>query len=82
VRTAVTSGTTSGPSILPDTFTGESNNLSLVNACPIGGANPAILFTESNADGAIAMCPGWQAQPSELFGVLFDDAGPPAPPSK
>ena len=70
VRTTVDSGTTSMPGCDERGFTGESNNLTLVNCCPIGGASPAILFTESNAAGAIAMCPGYQ--PSYLFDLLFD----------
>jgi hypothetical protein len=56
VRTSVTSGTTSAPIPQLQTFTNESNNLNLANpACPIGGASPAILFTESNV-GATSIC--------------------------
>jgi hypothetical protein len=57
VRTGVDSGTTSAPICDGQTFTGESNNLSLVPpCCPIGGTSPAIVFTESNAAGATSPC--------------------------
>jgi hypothetical protein len=57
VRTEVGSGTTSGPTCDRQSFTGESNNLTLVvPCCPRGGTSPAIVFTESNAAGATATC--------------------------
>ncbi|MGB8901382.1 MAG: hypothetical protein WCC90_20050, partial [Methylocella sp.] len=48
VRTSANNGTTNAPSRLAEGFTGETNNLNLVSACsPIGGASPAIVFTET-----------------------------------
>ena len=49
VRSGVTSGSTAGPSCDLHTFTGESNNLTLVNAAPTAapGAMPALVFSES-----------------------------------
>jgi len=64
VRTTVDDGTTNPPSCLPEGFTGETNNLALVqpspsvpqaaNCCRYGGALPNIQFMESNASGATA----------------------------
>jgi len=50
VRNAVSSGTTNGPGCLDQSFTGESNNLTLVNTSPnaVVGSMPALLFSESN----------------------------------
>jgi hypothetical protein len=48
VRTVVNSGTTSAPTCSPGGYTAESNNLTLVGPCsPVGGASPAIVFTET-----------------------------------
>jgi hypothetical protein len=60
VRNAVSSGSSSGPGCEDDTFTGESNNLTLVNTAPaaVVGSLPALLFSESNpaAAGFSATC--------------------------
>jgi hypothetical protein len=60
VRTAVTSGTTAGPSCHIKSWTGESNNLTLVNSPPTAspGSAPALVFSESNPapGGAMATC--------------------------
>jgi len=60
VRTSVDSGTTIAPTCENTGTTGETNNLTLVTTpkpcCPIGGASPAIVFTESNAAGAKSTC--------------------------
>jgi hypothetical protein len=48
VATSVDDGTTNAPSCVEDGFTGETNNLNLIAPCsPIGGASPAIMFTEN-----------------------------------
>ncbi|MGO9268318.1 MAG: hypothetical protein ACLQBA_26100, partial [Candidatus Binataceae bacterium] len=53
VRTSLDDGTTNAPSCEEDGFTGETNNLNLVAPCgPVGGASPAIVFTESLDSGA------------------------------
>jgi len=53
VQNAVGGGTTTSPTLVPQTFTGESNNLTLANPpCPIVGSSPAIVFTETNASPA------------------------------
>jgi hypothetical protein len=52
VTTSVADGTTNAPSCEEEGFTGETNNLNLVAPCsPIGGASPAIVFTESLDSG-------------------------------
>jgi hypothetical protein len=57
VRTSVDDGSTKSPSCVRNGFTGETNNLTLVNrCCTYGGSSPSIVFTESNAPGAIATC--------------------------
>jgi len=60
VRTGVDSGTTSGPGCDNATFTGESNNLTLVNVPPNAskGPMPALVFSERNPApaGAAATC--------------------------
>jgi hypothetical protein len=60
VRNAESSGTTNGPGCLDTSFTGESNNLTLVNTPPaaVVGSMPALLFSESNpaSAGAMATC--------------------------
>jgi hypothetical protein len=60
VRTAVTSGTASGPGCHVKSWTGESNNLTLVNSPPTAspGAAPALVFSQSNPapGGAAATC--------------------------
>ena len=51
VRTSVASGDNSGPSCDLNTFTGKSNNLTLVNTPPpaVKETLPALLFSEGNA---------------------------------
>jgi hypothetical protein len=57
VRTTVHSGTTAAPNCLFDSFTGETNNLTLVGMAPIGiQPSPAIEFTQSNIPGTPAAC--------------------------
>jgi hypothetical protein len=60
VRTAVSSGTSSGPNCSLQSYTGESSNLTLVNMAPAAapGSMPALVFTESNAppSGSAATC--------------------------
>ena len=57
VTTSVASGTASGPTADEQSFTGESNNLTLVPTyCPYGGASPKIEFMESNAASPAATC--------------------------
>ncbi|MGA2132486.1 MAG: Ig-like domain repeat protein [Bryobacteraceae bacterium] len=57
VKTSVDSGTsTAAPSCLSASFTGETNNLTLVSpCCPYGGASPNVQFMETNA-GHTATC--------------------------
>lgn len=51
VRTSVASGTTVGPVCVSQSFTGESNNLTLVatTSNPQKGSLPSLVFTETNA---------------------------------
>lgn len=50
VRTIVNNGTQNAPTCIQGGFTAESNNLNLIYGCEtMGGASPAIMFTESNA---------------------------------
>jgi hypothetical protein len=49
VRTTIDDGTTNAPSCASEGFTGETNNLNLVQPCTAtGGKAPAIVFTETN----------------------------------
>jgi von Willebrand factor type D domain len=59
VRTAVDSGVTTGPGCDFQSFTGESNNLNLVNMPPtaLAGSMPALVFSETNAaQSPVATC--------------------------
>ncbi len=61
VKVSVDSHTTDAPTCVAESFTGETNNLTLVPAaplgcCPYGGASPAIEFLESNAASPAATC--------------------------
>jgi hypothetical protein len=59
VRTAVNSGVTTGPGCDLRSFTGESNNLNLVNTAPAAatGSLPALVFKETNAvQSPVASC--------------------------
>jgi len=53
VKTAINDGTMTAPSCLNQSFTAETNNLTMANATPLccayGGASPAIEFMEGNA---------------------------------
>lgn len=52
-QTQVGGGTTTSGSAVPQSYTGETNNLTLVSpACPIVGSSPAVVFTETNATSA------------------------------
>jgi len=56
VKTSVNNGTSNAPSCIEEGFTGETNNLNLVNpCCPYGGATPNIQFMQTNA-GHTATC--------------------------
>jgi len=63
VKTSVVDGTMNKPSCLQQSFTGESNNLTLAGktsstalvCCPFGGKSPNIQFMETNA-GHTATC--------------------------
>jgi hypothetical protein len=59
VRTGVSTGTTSGPGCADTSFTGESNNLTLVNTppAPVIGPMPALLFSESFPAAAACQTP-------------------------
>lgn len=57
VRTIVHSGTTAAPTCQTESFTAETNNLTLVGMAAIPTqASPAIEFTQSNIAGAAAAC--------------------------
>jgi hypothetical protein len=59
VRTGVDSGVTTGPNCDLRSFTGESNNLNLVNKAPtaVKGTMPALVFSETNAaQNPVASC--------------------------
>jgi hypothetical protein len=72
VRTKVDSGTSVDPVAKREGFTGESNNLTLVNpSCAFGGSSPAIVFTESNAAGATAP----QCTPAPVCSASTDCTG-------
>ncbi|MGO9316825.1 MAG: hypothetical protein ACLPXT_03840 [Terracidiphilus sp.] len=56
VKTSVNNGTANSPSCVEEGFTGETNNLNLVNpCCPYGGPTPNIQFMQTNA-GHTAVC--------------------------
>jgi hypothetical protein len=57
VRTTVHNGTTNAPTCRLEGFTGETNNLNLVDTEIVGpGPSPAIVSRQSNAPGAAASC--------------------------
>jgi hypothetical protein len=59
VRTSVDNGTTNAPTCFQGVFTNEQNSLNPVKVspcCQIGGASPAIIFTESNTSSATSLC--------------------------
>lgn len=78
VRTSVDDGTTNAPSI-GGPITVETNNLPLVPpACPfgaIGGALPALVFTESNTPGVTSPC---LCPPGQVWVPNVGACGPPA----
>lgn len=53
LKTAITDGTGNPPACINQSFTAETNNLTLANAtplcCPYGGTSPAVEFMEGNA---------------------------------
>jgi len=86
VQTRVNSGTTTVPYCPNISYTGETNNLSLVGACcPYGGASPNIQFMESNNSVAQSSCgtSGLQgnitAPPPTDSGTYTISGGPPDP---
>jgi hypothetical protein len=57
VKTTVHNGTRNVPTCSMESFTGETNNLTLVGTSPITTQNsPAIEFTQSNLPGSTAAC--------------------------
>jgi hypothetical protein len=77
VQTTVHSGTTAAPTCLKRSYTGETNNLTLVGAPVFSTAPaPAIEFTESNVPGAPAACAtavGFGDTHLQTFSGLFYD---------
>jgi len=73
--TDATPATTAAPTCLSTGTTGETNNLTLVGCCPIGGSTQGIQFLESNVSplpGAPA-CPLMAGSPNySLVGHPFD----------
>jgi hypothetical protein len=71
--------TLAAPTCEQETFTAESNNLTVVpnSCCAVGGASPGIWFTESNISGATAepcpdstgLVPGGALAASNQFGL-------------
>ena len=77
VRTSVNSGTTNAPTSVAVSFTGETNNFTLVPpSCPYGGAAPAVVFDESTNAGATSMCAGGTSigdtHLTNINGLLYD----------
>lgn len=61
VRTSVSSKSTSVPTCFETSFTGETNNLTVVNLAPpvAHSGTPSVVFKESNAPGSVAIdCSG------------------------
>ncbi len=57
VRTVVHNGTRNAPTCVLEGFTGETNNLNLLNTAAIAiGASPRIEFNQGTATGAVASC--------------------------
>jgi len=57
VKTTVHNGTKNAPTCVSESFTGETNNLTLVGTAAISTqAAPAIEFTQSNVTGSTAAC--------------------------
>jgi hypothetical protein len=58
VQINLVNGTTNTPTFSTESFTGETNNLTLIGTapCSYGGGTPMIQFFESNASGATASC--------------------------
>ena len=57
VQTSISDKTTNAPPEVTGGFTAETNNLNLIYpVCPIAGATPAILFSQSNAANAPSPC--------------------------
>lgn len=77
VRTTVHNGTRNAPTCRAESFTGETNNLTLVGMSPIvPQPAPAIEFTQSNSPGTAAACmtaTGIGDTHLTTFGGLFYD---------
>jgi hypothetical protein len=57
VKVSVDNGTTDAPTYVQKSFTGETDNLTLVPPpCLYGGASPAMEFMETNAASPVATC--------------------------
>jgi len=57
VKVSVDNGTTNAPTYVKESFTGETDNLTLVPPpCLYGGASPAMEFMETNAASPVATC--------------------------
>lgn len=67
VETNINDGTTNAPTCAADGFTGETNNLTLVQTCcPYGGSSPGIKFMESNVAGQTLSCSAAISPPTSL----------------
>ena len=77
VQTLTHSGTTAAPSCVTNSYTGETNNLTLVGMSPVGTLpSPGIEFTQSNVPGTAAACmvaAGLGDTHLSTFGGLFYD---------
>lgn len=77
VKTTVHNGTRNAPNCKAESFTGETNNLTMVGMAGIPTqASPAIEFTESNVPGSAAACVAAQGigdtHLSTFGGLLYD----------
>jgi hypothetical protein len=82
VRTSVDNGTTNAPTCSQGGFTHEQNNLTPVPVspcCPLSGASPAIVVTESNANGARSICACQSGQTWDSASAKCDPPEPAAP---
>ena len=77
VKTTVHNGTKNAPTCSMESFTGETNNLTLVGTSPIPTqASPAVQFNQSNIPGSVASCAtaaGIGDTHLSTFGGLFYD---------
>jgi hypothetical protein len=77
VRISVNDGTTNPPLCVAASYTGETNNLTVIPpCCPYGGASPAVVFWQSNNPGATSACVGGSSigdtHLTNFNGLLFD----------